>query len=81
VVQLSRRRPTYSASAGSVTPEISIVSHSIGTPWQPSEPITSRWWRIRSAVSSSASRRRISSGPPSLAQLGSIATRVVQPGV
>ncbi len=74
-------RPTYGASAGSPVPEISIVSHSMGTPWEPSEPISSMWWRIRSAVSSSASRSRIRSGPPSLAQLGSSATRVVQPGV
>ena len=58
-----------------------MVSHSIGTPWQPSAPMTSMWWRIFSAVSSSCSRARIASGPPSLAQLGSIATSVVQPGV
>lgn len=73
--------PTYGARAGSVTPEISIVSHSMGTPWQPSAPITSMWCRTRSAVSSSFRRARIASGPPSLAQLGSIATSVVQPGV
>ncbi len=74
-------RPTYGESTGSVTPEISMVSHSMGTPWQPSEPTTSMWWRMRSAVPSSASRASTASGPPSPAQLGSIATSVVQPGV
>ncbi|CAM5337825.1 hypothetical protein SBADM41S_12211 [Streptomyces badius] len=36
---------------------------------------------IFSALAGAASRVRTDSGPPSLAQLGSIATRVVQPGV
>ncbi len=58
-----------------------MVSHSIGTPWQPSAPSTSMTCRMRAADASSRSRPRIASGPPSLAQLGSMATRVVQPGV
>ncbi len=74
-------RPTYSARCGALTPEISMVSHSIGTPWQPSEPSTSRWCRILSALDGSPSRASTDSGPPSLAQLGSMATSVVQPGV
>ncbi len=58
-----------------------MVSHSMGTPWQPSEPTISRSWRILAAVASSARRVRTDPGPPSFAQLGSMATRVVQPGV
>lgn len=73
--------PTQLASPGSLTPEISMVSHSMGTPWQPSAPISSIWWRIFSAVESSRRRARTASGPPSPAQLGSIAASVVQPGV
>lgn len=73
--------PTWPASSGWVTPEISMVSQSIGTPWQPSAPSTSITCRMRAVVSASRSRSVIAAGPPSLAQLGNIATSVVAPWV
>ena len=79
--QPSTRVPTREDSAGSVTPEISMVDQSMGTPWLPSEPSTSSACRTASAVVSSRSRASVAPGPPSAAQLGSSAARVVQPGV
>ncbi|AKH84498.1 hypothetical protein AA958_22440 [Streptomyces sp. CNQ-509] len=73
------RRPTQCASAGSPTPDTSIVDQSIGTPCDPSEPSTSSACPIRAAVSASRSRASVASGPPTAAQLGSSAPSVVQP--
>ena len=73
-------RPTVPSSSGWVTPLISIVAHSATTPWQPSEPCTSRSSRIRASAAGSRSRRSVSSGPPADDQLGSTADSVVAPG-
>ena len=73
-------RPTTPSSSARVTPLISMVSHSATTPWQPSEPWTSRSSRIRASAAGSRSRASVASGPPADAQLGSIAESVVAPG-
>jgi hypothetical protein len=58
----------------------SIVSQSIGTPWPPSQPVSSIAVLMRSRVSGSRSLFSVSAGPPLLAQLGMRAASVVHPG-
>lgn len=72
--------PTWPASSGRETLLISIVSHSATTPWQPSEPVTSRCSRMRARSPGSRRRAIVSSALPEDDQLGRIAESVVAPG-